>query len=122
MPGEDIARRLLEFAAAIGKTTEELPRTLLGRHVAGQLLRSGTSPGPNYEEARAAESARDFVHKLSVCLKELRESIYWLRYIKALELSDMQAIDPLIEEGTALSKIIGKSIVTVKSRNPRQFS
>ncbi len=122
MVGDDIARRLLLFAVAIGEIAEKLPETRLGRHVAGQLLRSGTSPGPNYEEARAAESARDFVHKLSVCLKELRESVFWLRYIRAIRLLLADEVDPWTEEGIALSKIIGKSIVTVKSKNPSLFS
>ena len=70
----DISDRLLEFAARIGRTVDALPDTRMGRHIAGQLVRSGTSPAPNYAEACAAESRRDFVHKLSICLKELRES------------------------------------------------
>ncbi len=74
MAGEDISERLLDFAARIGQVVDALPDTRLGRHIAGQLVRSGTSPAPNYEEARAAESRKDFVHKLSIGLKELRES------------------------------------------------
>ena len=72
--GEDLEDRLLDFAARVGKLVEALPDTRLGRHVAGQLVRSGTSPAPNYAEACAAESKKDFIHKLGIALKELRES------------------------------------------------
>jgi hypothetical protein len=71
---EELSERLLEFAVRVCKVVEALPDTRLGRHVAGQLVRCGTSPAPNYEEACAAESRADFVHKLSICLKELPES------------------------------------------------
>jgi len=116
MAGEDIARRLLLYAAAIGTIVEQLPDSRLGRHVAGQLVRCGTSPGPNYEEARAAESPRDFVHKLAVCLKELRESVFWLKYVRMTKLLAPKAVDAEIQEGTELCKIIGKSISTTKKR------
>ena len=66
--GEELEERLLEFAARIGKVVDALPNTRLGRHVAGQLVRSGTSPAPNYAEACGAESKRDFIHKLGICL------------------------------------------------------
>ena len=70
----DLEKRLLEYSARIIRLVERLPNTRAGNHVAGQLLRSGTSPLPNHGEAQAAESANDFVHKLKICLKELRES------------------------------------------------
>ena len=66
--------RLLEYAARIVRLVEKLPNTRAGNHVAGQLLRSGTSALPNHAEAQAAESRKDFVHKLKICHKELRES------------------------------------------------
>ena len=72
--GEDLEDRLLDFAARVGKLVEALPDTRLGRHVAGQLVRSGTSPAPNYAEACAAESKKDFIHKLGIALKELCEA------------------------------------------------
>ena len=86
MTPEELSERLLDFAARVGKVTDALPDTRLGRHIAGQLIRSGTSPTPNYEEACAAESRKDFVHKISICLKELRESRSWLRLIIKAEL------------------------------------
>ena len=76
--GEELEERLLDFAARIGKVVDALPDTRLGRHIAGQLVRSGTSPVPNYAEACAAESTRDLIHKLGIALKELRGSRSWI--------------------------------------------
>jgi four helix bundle protein len=77
--GDDIEERLIDFAVRIIKLTENLPNSLAGKHIAGQLLRSGASPAAHYAEARGAESTKDFVHKLKVCLKELNESRVWLK-------------------------------------------
>src|SRR4051812_39510402 len=82
MKGDDILERLLDFAARVGVgVVDALPDTRLGRHIAGQLVRSATAPAPNYSEGQAAESREDFCHKLGVALKELRESHVWLRLI-----------------------------------------
>ena len=70
--GDDIQERLINFAVSIINLCSELPKTQAGKHVAGQLLRSGTSPAPNYAEARGAESRNDFSHKLKITLKEER--------------------------------------------------
>ncbi len=78
----DLEDRLLEFASAIIDLSEMLPNTRAGNHVAGQILRSGTSSYPNHGEAEAAESRADFIHKLKVCLKELRETRRWARLVK----------------------------------------
>ncbi len=78
----DLEDRLLEFASALIDLSESLPSTRAGNHVAGQILRSGTSPYPNHGEAEAAESRDDFIHKLKICLKELRETRRWARLIK----------------------------------------
>jgi len=72
----------LDFAVEIIKLAVRLNKTSVGRHIGGQLTRSGTSPGANYEEACGAESRADFIHKLQIVLKELRESSYWLRLIR----------------------------------------
>jgi four helix bundle protein len=84
----DLEERLLEFAVLIIRMTEMLPSTRIGNHVAGQLLRCGTSPHANRGEAQAAESPKDFVHKLRVVLKELRESHRWLKLIRRVPLVD----------------------------------
>jgi four helix bundle protein len=71
---DDLEGRLIDFAVRIIKLSGGLPRTPAGKHIAAQILRSGTSPAPNYEEARGAESYADFVHKLRIVLKELNET------------------------------------------------
>ncbi|MGA2854204.1 MAG: four helix bundle protein [Verrucomicrobiota bacterium] len=73
---------MLEFASAVIDLSESMPATRAGNHIAGQVLRSGTSPYPNHGEAEAAESRDDFIHKLKICLKELRETRRWARLIK----------------------------------------
>jgi four helix bundle protein len=77
--------RLLAFAANIIELTESLPNTRAGNHVAGQLLRCGTSSLSNHGEVEAAESRRDFLHKLRICLKELRETKRWLRLVSRVK-------------------------------------
>ena len=66
--GDDIEERLIDFAVRIIRVCDELPDRHAGKHIRGQLLRCGTSPAPNYGEARGAESGKDFVHKLKVVL------------------------------------------------------
>ena len=114
MTDEELSERLWEFAVRIGKVVDALPDTRLGRHVAGQLVRCGTSPAPNYDEACAAESPKDFVHKLAVVLKELRESRGWIGFIIKAELLKALKLVDLKDEATQLCNIIAKSIVTAK--------
>jgi four helix bundle protein len=80
----DLEDRLLEFSARIIRLVDALPNTRAANHVAGQLLRCGTSPLGNHGEVQAAESRRDFVHKLRICLKEFKET---RRFVKALPAS-----------------------------------
>lgn len=117
--GEDIEERMLEFAARVGKAVDALPETRLGRHIAGQLVRSGTSPAPNYAEACAAESKNDFIHKLGIVLKELRESGVWIKLVTKSELIPRQRVSPLLDECEQLGKIIGQSLITAKSSRTR---
>lgn len=112
--GDDIEERLINFAVAILRVCEALPDTPAGRHVRGQLLRSGTSPAPNYGEARAAESQRDFVHKLKVVLKELNESRVWLKMIVRANMLSQRELADTPGECEQLCRIIGKSIQTSK--------
>ena len=115
MTPEELGERLLNFAARIGKVVDALPDTRMGRHIAGQLVACGTSPAPNYEEGCAAESRADFVHKLRIVLKELRESRSWLVMIIKMELLPEQRLGILLDECTQLCNIIGQSLVTAKS-------
>ena len=120
MNPDQLSERLLEFAARVGKVIDALPETRLGRHIAGQLVRSGTSPAPNYEEGCAAESRADFVHKLSICLKELRESRCWIRLIVKTSLLPEGKMADLQDECSQLCNIIGQSIVTTKKRKSQK--
>ncbi len=116
-PKYDLEERLLEFAAQIVRLVERLPRTPAGVHVASQLLRSGTSPLPNHGEAQAAESPNDFVHKLSICLKELRETQRWLLLIQRVPLlKPPSQVDPVLRETEELIRIFVVSIRTAKKR------
>ena len=85
-------------------------------HIAGQLLRSGTSPLPNHGEAQAAESRKDFVHKLKICHKELRESRRWLRLIQRVPLLKAALVEPLVDETEELIRIFAASLRTAGTR------
>ena len=113
-PQEVLAERSLDFAVQIIVLVKKLPNTNVGNHVGGQLLRSGTSPGSNYEEACGAESRADFIHKLGIVLKELKESRFWLRLVKRSKLLKAERVDPLIVECEELCAIIAKSIFTAR--------
>ncbi len=116
MTQDQLSGRLWDFAARVGKVVDALPETRLGRHVAGQLVRCGTSAPPNYDESGAAESREDFVHKLSVALKELRETRGWLRFVVKAELLPMSKLGAAIDEAEQLCRILGKSVLTAKTR------
>ena len=110
----DLSERLLAFAVRVGKMVNALPANRLGRHIAAQLIRSGTSAAPNYEEACAAESRADFVHKLSICLKELRESRFWIRLTVESDLLPSKKMAELQDECTQLCKILAQCLLTAK--------
>jgi four helix bundle protein len=113
-----LEERLLDFGARVGLVVDALPDSRMGRHVAGQMVRCGTSAAPNYAEGCAAESRADFVHKLGIVLKELRETRVWLRLSVKSKLLPIAKLSALIDECTQLMNIIGKSIVTAKA-NPK---
>jgi four helix bundle protein len=113
---DELSDRLWKFAARIGKVVNALPDTRLGRHVAGQLVRCGTAAGPNYDEGCAAESRADFAHKLSIALKELKETRGWLKFCVIAELLSEKQIAPLLDEGEQLIRIVASSIITAKNK------
>jgi len=118
----DLEDRLLEFASAIIDLTEKLPNTRAGSHLAGQLLRSGTSPYGNHGEAQAPESADDFIHKMKICLKELRETRHWLRLIQRKNwLPTDQQLNRAAVEVEELIRIFAASIRTARQNqiNPK---
>lgn len=116
----DLEERLLDYTAAIVRFTESIRRTPAGIHVAGQLLRSGTSPLPNHGEAEAAKSPADFIHKMSICLKELRETRRWLRLVQRVPLvSSADALASLLQENDELIRIFYTGIGTARKRSDK---
>jgi four helix bundle protein len=116
--GDDIEDRLIRFAVSVMDLAEALPTTFAGKHIGNQLLRAGTSPAPNYAEARGCESMRDFIHKLGIVLKELNESRVWLRMVRLKTMVPCERSDPVFKECDELCRIIAVSRRTAE-RNSR---
>jgi four helix bundle protein len=114
-----LEERLIDLAVRIIGLAGLLPRSYAGNHVAGQILRSGTAPAPNYGEARGSESRADFVHKLDIALKELNETQIWLKVIQRSALAPAEAVLPISDECGQLSRMINASVQTAR-RNGRQ--
>ena len=111
----ELEERLLEFASAMIDLSEKLPNSRAGNHVAGQILRSGTSPYPNHGEAEDAESREDFIHKLKLCLKELRETRRWARLIRRKNWAkDDPTLVFVLGESDELIRIFFSSIQTAQ--------
>ena len=116
----DLQDRFIDYAVRIIKLSEALPETKAGKHVSMQILRSGTSSAPNYGEAQSAESRADFVHKLKIALKELRETEIWLKIIaKAKMISPASQVTPLLQETDELIAILFKSVETARKSDTR---
>lgn len=116
--GDDIEERLIDFAVRIIRVCEVLSNRPAGRHIRGQLLRCGTSPAPNYGEARGAESGKDFVHKLKIVLKELNESRVWVKIVIRAELLPGKQLESLLDECDQLCRIVSASIKTARQSIP----
>ena len=111
----DLEERLINFAVRIINVTEDLPNTRAGNHIAGQLVRCGTAGAPNYGEAQSAESRKDFVHKIKIVLKELREIKIWLKVIQRKRLiKNAQEIEDLLKECDELISIFVTSVKTAE--------
>ncbi len=115
-PRFDLEDRLLEFSARIIRLVDSLPNTRAANHIAGQLLRCGTSPYGNHGEVEAAESRKDFIHKLKVCLKELKETRRWLRLLLKAGLVPQQKMVTILGETEELIKIFFASIRTAQKK------
>jgi four helix bundle protein len=113
MKGDNIARRLRYLASQVIKLCRKLPRDSTCRHIGNQLVRAASGGGSNYEEARASESRADFIHKVSVATKELRESLYWLVLAQDAELFDT-SVEALVQEANELVAILTSSVKTAK--------
>jgi four helix bundle protein len=112
----DLEERLLAFAANTVRLADSLPNTKAGNHIASQLLRCCTSPLANHGEVEAAESRNDFLHKLRICLKELRETNRWLLLIDRLGLAESTAITNAIAEVDQLIRIFVTSVRTTRGQ------
>jgi four helix bundle protein len=112
----DLEERLIEFAVDVIDVVEELPNSKAANHIGNQIVRSGTSPAPNYGEARGAESKRDFVHKLKISLKELRETSVWLKIIAKKKFCDDAKTEKLIKECDELIAIFVSSTKTAEGK------
>jgi len=111
----DLEDRLVDFSVRIINVVETLPNTRAGNHIAGQLVRSGTAAAPNYGEAQSAESRKDFIHKMKVALKELRETQIWLKIVQRRILTKhKKKLEPLIAECDELVSIFVASIRTAQ--------
>ena len=116
MTAIELSDRLWRFAARIAKVVDALPETRSGRHVAGQLIRCGTSAPPNYDEGRVAESRADFAHKINVALKELVETEGWLKFIVIAELLPEKQVSLVRDECSQHCRILNSSVATTKGR------
>ncbi len=114
---DELEERLVEFAIDIVTLVGQLPHSFQSKHIATQLLHSGTAAAPNYGEARAAESRADFIHKLKIALKELNETAIWLRIIGGSFAVDADFLTRLVAENTELCKILVASIQTARRNN-----
>ncbi len=110
----DLNDRLLDFATAVAGLVKYITGDQLGHHVAGQLIRSGTAPAAHHSEAQSAESRRDFIHKMKMALKELRETRTWLRFAARMKLTQ-DPIDAVLDECNQLISIFVVSLKTASS-------
>ncbi|MCJ7603245.1 MAG: four helix bundle protein, partial [Desulfobulbaceae bacterium] len=110
---------LIDFAVRVIQAAESLPKTKIGNHISGQLIRSGTSPAPNYGEAQSAESRADFIHKMRLALKELRETRIWLLIIVRAKLISDSKLDSLLDENNQLISIFVASVGTAKQNKTK---
>ena len=112
-----LAERTIDYGLAVIDYVEKLPRNAAGRHVSDQLLRSATSVAANYAEASEAESSDDFIHKMKIAMKELKESRVWLLFAKRIQ--PTEEVNGLMEESRQLVLMIGKSLVTATEKSKR---
>jgi four helix bundle protein len=112
---DQLEERLIDFAVRVVNLSASLPRTPAGKHIAGQIMRSGTSPAPNYGEARGAESHADFIHKLRIVLKELNETSIWLRVIDRSQMLKKELIADIVGENKELCRIFTASLRTARN-------
>ena len=117
--GYELENRLVELGALACRVAANLPNSGVGKHISAQLVRCSTSPAANYAEACGSESRKDFIHKLKVCLKELREAVVWFKFVKALEMDGKAPVDGALQEADELIAIFVTSIATARRNQKR---
>lgn len=115
-PGKEISGRLLDFATAVLVLSNRMGRTASGRYLANQLVRAACSAGANYQESRGAESRADFVHKMHIVLKELREAHYWLTLVERSRIVTGEGVRSLVGEANELVSVPVRALVTAKPK------
>ncbi|MFT3826213.1 MAG: four helix bundle protein [Chitinophagaceae bacterium] len=116
MPDKDLKKRTFDFALAVGRLVQALPPSLVNRHYFSQLVRCSSSVGANYRAAQRAKSENDFINKLKIVEEEADESVYFLELLLAFNSEHSNTIVPLINEGTAILRIIVASINTIRQK------
>ncbi len=109
--------RYLMFGVAVLRIMKQLPHDKVGAHLGDQVFRSGTSVGAHMQEARAAESRADFIHKMQMALKEAREAKYWLSLIRLADVLPVETMQSLIQESSELVAIPSQSVLTAKRKS-----
>ena len=113
---DELEERLIDFAVRVVKLSTRLPRTAAGKHIAAQILRSGTSPAANYGEARGAESRADFAHKVGIVLKELNETSIWLRILERTGIVNPELLTDIIQETKHLCRIFSATLKSTRTK------
>ena len=117
----DLEDRLLEYSVRVVRVAESMTPTRASSHISDQLLRAGTSPYGHHGEAEGAESRADFIHKMRICHKELRESRRWLRLIGRVPLvAKPELLNDLLAESDELVRIFAASIGTAEANRPEK--
>ena len=119
MTSEVLEERLIDFAVRVISLANRLSTSFAGKHIANQVVRSGTSPAPNYAEARSAESRADFIHKLRIVVKELNETSAWLRITAKSAIVKPDLLGNLLSECDELKRILGASLRTARLRSAK---
>lgn len=122
MDKRTLEERLINFAVLVVEIANSMPDTRAANHLSGQLLRSGTSPALNYGEAQSGESRKDFIHKIQIALKELRETFVCLKIIyKTKQYVSKEKLESALTENNELISIFVKSVATAKKNNEKEL-
>jgi len=112
----DLPERIKKFSISVLKLTDSISNDRKGDIIAKQIIRSASSVGANYFEAKAASSKKDYINYFLIALKSCNETIFWIESLIELKLADIPSFKELHRESIQISKILGKSVVTLKKK------